>query len=210
MKTALILGINSDIAMNLAGRLKNEDWQIYGTSRSGCDFSKKESIDKAVLMIAMPWDLLIVGVGALEPIGKFASIHPDDWEAGVMVNCIGPLRMFHHLIPHRQTGASAVFFSGTNPMKSNPLYSSYSAAKAMLVRAVQEIDSEIDTKCFVLAPGFVRTKIHEVHDVSERKDGTTHEQIYGCLKHLLSRPKSEVGGKVFHVPTWFQLWKEMG
>lgn len=211
MKTALILGISSDIAMNLSGRLKTEGWQIFGTTRSGgCDFSKKESIDKSLQMIAMPWDLLIFGVGSLGPIGRFASVHPDEWESGVMVNCLGPLRMFHHLIPHRKPDASAVFFSGTNPKKVNPLYSSYSASKAMLVRAVQEIDSEIDTKCFTLAPGFIRTKIHAVHDVSQRPDGTTHEQIYACLKHLLSRPKGEVGGKVFHVPTWFQLWKELG
>jgi NAD(P)-dependent dehydrogenase (short-subunit alcohol dehydrogenase family) len=126
-----------------------------------------------------------------------------------MVNATGPLRMFYHLLPHRKPDACAVFFSGTNPIKVNPLYSAYSASKAMLVRAVQEIDAELDIKCFTIAPGFVRTKIHNIHDVSDRKDGTSHEDIYNCLRYLMKRPKLEVGGKVIHVPSWRQIMVDL-
>ena len=209
MNTAIILGINSDIAKNISGRLIGDGWQVFGTSRSSCDFASNASIDKAVSMVAMPWDLLLCAVGSLNPIGKFSGIHPDDWETSVRVNALGPLRMFNHLIPHRNKDASAVFFSGTNPMRTNPLYSAYSGAKALLARAVQEIDSELDIKCFTIAPGFVKTKIHDVHDVANRSLGTTHEQIYECLKHSIARPKSDVGGKTIFVPYWYQLFKEM-
>lgn len=205
----IILGLASDIAQNLAKHLGEEGHSVMGTVRSSCDFSKNESIDKAVGLIAMPWDLLICAVGSLMPIGKFASIHPNDWATCVQVNALGPLRMFSHLLPHRRPGASAVFFGGTNPQKTNPLYSAYSSSKALLTRAVQEIDSELtDCKAFVLAPGFIRTKIHDVHNVEDRKDGVTHEQVYACLKHLISRPKLEVGGKKVYVPQWVDIWAE--
>lgn len=206
---SIILGLNSDIAKNISGRLVGDGWRVFGTSRSTCDFTDKRSIDKSYELIGMAWDLLIFAVGALEPIGKFQSIEADDWDRCVMVNTLGPLRMFRHLLTHANAGASAVFFSGTNPTKRNPLYSAYSSSKAMLVRAVEEIDGEVKPKCFVLAPGFVRTKIHASHDVASRQDGTSHEDIYACLKHCMSRPKEEIGGRVVHVPTWLTVWKEM-
>lgn len=206
---AIILGVNSDIAKHIAKSLILDGWHISGVARDSCDFKDVGSIDRAVSLLARPWDLLIAAVGDLQPIGKFSSVHPDDWAAGAMVNCIGPLRMLHHLLPHRLSNASAVFFSGTNPTKTNPRYSSYSASKAMLTRAVQEIDAEIDLKCFTLAPGFVRTKIHAAHDVSGREDGVTHEQIYECLMHCISRPKVEVGGKLIYVANWLRVWQEM-
>lgn len=203
----IILGLNSDIARHIAQRLITDGHTVAGTVRSSCDFSNNDSIDKAVGLIAMPWDLLVCAVGSLMPIGKFASVHPNDWAQCVQINALGPLRMFNHLIPHRRPGASAVFFSGTNPQKTNPLYSAYSSSKALLTTAVQEIDSELtDCKVFTLAPGFVRTKIHLVHDVSLRKDGVTHDTIYACLKHLISRPKIEVGGKKIYVPQWAEVW----
>ena len=204
---AIIIGANSDIAKNLSARLANDGWEIYPYNRMGCDVSDSIAIDS--FETPDEWDLLLVAAGTLSPIGKFVSIPADEWEENVMVNALGPLRLLRHLLPHRKPNAAAVFFSGTNPLKVNPLYSAYSASKALLARAVQEIDSEIDAKCFLLAPGFVQTKIHAVHDVSTRTDGTTHDQIYDCLKHCLSRPKAEVGGKIIHVPTWYQTWKVM-
>jgi NAD(P)-dependent dehydrogenase (short-subunit alcohol dehydrogenase family) len=209
MKQALILGLGSDIAKNIAQRLIAEGWSVSGTARTSCDFSKNESIDRAVMLISQPWDLLLVCVGTLVPIGKFSGIHPDDWEQCVRINALGPLRMFYHLLEHRRPEASAVFFSGTNPIKRNPLYSAYSASKALLVRAVEEIDAELDIKCFCIAPGFVKTKIQNCHDVANRGEGTDHQDIYDCLKHSIARPKSEIGGKTIHVPTWATVFKDM-
>lgn len=212
---AVILGLGSDIARNLAQRLIIDGWEVDGTTRGTCDFASNESIDRAVGGIARPWDLLIVAVGNLVPVGKFTAIHPDDWAQSIQINALGPLRMFHHLIPHRNKDAAAVFFSGTNPGKVNPGYSAYSASKAMLARAVQEINAELDIKAFTLAPGFVQTKIHDATVKAGVKNdrlaiggGTSHETIYKCLQHLLTRPKAEVGGKSIYVPSWADVWKE--
>ena len=205
----IILGLGSDIAKNFAKNLGAEGHNVVGTVRSTCDFASNESIDRAFYQVAIPWDLVVVAVGTLMPIGRFAGMHPDDWAKNIQVNALGPLRMFSHLLSHRRPNASAVFFSGTNPQKTNTLYSAYSSAKALLVRAVQEIDAETpDMKAFVLAPGFVRTKIHEVHDVSYRRDGVPLDTVYACMKHLIGRPKSEVGGKQIYVPQWAEIWAE--
>lgn len=207
---AIILGIGSDIGKDIAARLIAEGWEVHGTVRRSCDFSSNESIDKAVSLIAMPWDLLICAVGDLVPIGKFSAVHPDDWTRSVQVNALGPLRMLHHLLPHRRENATAVFFAGTNPGKTNPLYSAYSSAKAMLTRAVQEIDAELKgCKAFVIAPGFVKTKIHAVHDVSDRQDFTPYEDIYACLVNCMGRSKADVGGKRIYVPDWAMVWKQL-
>lgn len=207
MKTAIVIGLGSDIARELTQRLGKDGWQIVGVYRQQCDLTDNEKIAATARLLSQPWDLLIIAAGTLNPVGSFLSSDADAWERSVRINALGPLRMLRALLASAREEATAVLFSGTNPLRRNPLYSAYSAAKAMLTRAAEEIDAEIAQKIVMLAPGFVATKIHKAHAVT-RKDSTSHDDIYRCLVHVLTRPKSEVGGKKIHVPTWASVWRE--
>jgi NAD(P)-dependent dehydrogenase (short-subunit alcohol dehydrogenase family) len=204
MKTAIVIGLGSDLASDMAKRLGKDGWFISGSTKGTCDLADVDQIHKTTMLLSRPWDLLIIAPGTLHPVSEFLNTYFEDWERSVRINALGPLRMLRALLPSANKGATAVLFSGTNPLRRNPRYSAYSSAKAMLVRAAEEIDSEVEQKICVMAPGFVNTKIHKAHEVN-RTDSTSPEAIYKCLLYMIERPKKEVGGKVIHVPSWARI-----
>jgi hypothetical protein len=68
-----------------------------------------------------------------------------------------------------------------------------------------------DTSFFIIGPGIVRTKIHEqtlrspkrsganyrmlVDFLNSAKPGTSHDEIYACLRWCMNAGKSAVGGR---------------
>lgn len=153
-------------------------------------------------------DLFIVCSGTLNPVRRFDAYDLSEWEEGIYDNLLDPLRQLHRFLPLPES-SSAVFFSGTNPQKLNPHYSAYSVAKAGLFRAVEEINNEVDCKVFMLAPGFVDTKIHEAtrkagikNERLEAGGGTSKEKIYQCLLWCHKQEKAKVGGRSIYVPEW--------
>jgi NAD(P)-dependent dehydrogenase (short-subunit alcohol dehydrogenase family) len=192
-RSAIIIGATSDIGRELGERLKGDEWNI-----------RLKTVRERLTPLIEPWDLVIVATGTLEPIGSFWKAAPDGWEEGIRVNLLAPLRMLRELYPYRNDQAKICLFSGTNPAKTNPNYSAYSIAKAGLFRATQELNAEADIEIFMLAPGFVDTKIHEQTRKSgvenerlERGGGTTHGQIYEALQWCL---RHKVGGQCHYVP----------
>jgi NAD(P)-dependent dehydrogenase (short-subunit alcohol dehydrogenase family) len=155
------------------------------------------------------FDLLVVCSGTLNPVKKFEDCSYGEWVLGILGNMLEPLNVLHGLSRFAKPGATVVFFSGPNPNKLNPYYSSYSVAKAGLFRAVQEINGEVDCKVVMLAPGFVDTKIHEAtrkagirNERLEQGGGTDKEKIYKCLRWVHEQPKEKVGGQFIYVPEW--------
>lgn len=193
---ATIIGSGSDIGRYLAGRLVVDGWEVEGVAHGAQpDFSS--------------FDLLVVCSGTLRPVKRFEDCCFGKWACGLVDNLIEPLEIFHGFLRFAKPESSVVFFSGTNPQKLNPNYSSYSVAKAGLFRAVEEINNEVECKVFMLAPGFVDTKIHEATREAgvpnarlEQGGGTSKEKIYQCLMWCHKQEKSKVGGQSIYVPKW--------
>ena len=203
-KTAIIVGLGSDIASDLSKRLTKDGWVIVGCNRETCDLTNDKQIKQTANLLSRPWDLLLISPGTLEPVKNFLDCTDEEWERSVRVNALGPLRMLRELLPYGSLSSTAVVFSGTNPLRKSPRYSAYSSAKALLVRAAQEIDEEVNQKICIMAPGYVKTKIHKAHEV-KRTDSTDPEAIYKCLLYMIEKSKADVGGKVIHVPSWATL-----
>jgi len=232
MKTAVILGITSDIGRELAVRLGADGWRIAGTCRKGgsplgteskdweivpCDFALAGSVDRAVKAFherGLRWGLVVVAVGTERPVGNFVECEPDEWERGIHVNALSPLRFLRgiHTLREKADAPSVAFFSGSGTNNSAPAYSAYCASKILLMKMCELLDAECpDTNFFIIGPGIVRTKIHQqtleapgksgpnykkvVEFLASGDPGTSLDDIYRCLLWCRSSGKAVVGGR---------------
>ena len=149
-----------------------------------------------------------------EPVGPFFETDASAWESGFSVNALAPLRFLravYDLRNHAGTPGVAMF-SGSGTNGAAPSYSAYCASKIVLVKMCELLDAEsADTSFFIIGPGIVRTKIHrqtlgakarsgdnyrKVTDfLKSDQPGTSHDEIYACLKWCLEAGKAVVGGR---------------
>jgi NAD(P)-dependent dehydrogenase (short-subunit alcohol dehydrogenase family) len=212
---AVIIGLQSDIGRNIAGRLKLADWEVDGTTRLSCNLEDRASVEEAINRIAYSWDLLLFAAGTMEPIAPFFTTNAEDWERCLTVNVFAPLRILRGLVPLAKPGASVVFFAGPNLTKPSPTYTAYRSSKALLADLVGQLHHESPKiKFLLLAPGVVKTKIHGqtlkagkhaanygrawaiMHD---KESSTPMQAIHECLLWALGEPREAVGGRTIHV-----------
>jgi len=97
------------------------------------------------------------------------------------------------------------------------LYYPYTISKIALIKSMELLNYEIkDVKFVILGPGWVKTKIHKETLKNKKilgknylktkkvlegklKIDTSMEEIQSCVKWVLSKSKSLVGGKNFSV-----------
>jgi len=187
---AIILGSKSDIARELVKCLNADNWSVTGWCRN------------EVLPLT-PWNLIIITLGRVAPVGKWMDNDPYSWDECVNSNLLLPIRQLRRLWHKREPNASVCFFAGSNPQKPMAGYSAYNAGKMGLLKVVEQLNFETpDTKFFALGPGYVPTKIHKAtleagwkNERIDRGGGTPIEKIYECLKWCIAQPKEVVGGR---------------
>jgi NAD(P)-dependent dehydrogenase (short-subunit alcohol dehydrogenase family) len=181
MKKAIIAGIDSSLGSLIANHLASKEWEILGTSRriglesdkyqkefkiSNCDFSSSQSIDKCVseiLAIYRDWDVLILAIGVLEPIGEFKSSNFEEWQSSFSINFLGQMRFIQKLLMNSSDTADhlVLTFAGGGTNGPTPNFSSYTLAKIALIKAMELLASEIPTSKFIsLGTGWMDTPIH--------------------------------------------------
>lgn len=192
MKTAIIFGANSDIGVNLAARLLEDNWSLNYWSRS----VYIKSSDK--------WNLALFALGKVAPVGHWHDLDPDEFDECVFSNILLPLRLLREVWKDRAQNASICFMAGSNPQKIMHGYMPYNLSKMALLKTVEQMDHECsDVKVFALGPGYVKTKIHKAtleknwpnERIARGDDGTPMEDIYECLKWCMKQPKEVVGGR---------------
>lgn len=231
-KTAVILGATADIGSYVAQRLYDDGWAVVGVGRSKpstldfdytfieCNIGSNQSIDelRSKLQAAhICWDLFFSSVGTMQPIGPFEALDFDEFETSIAVNFTKQVRVLHTLLPLRRSGSqpSICFLAGggtNNPFRN---FSAYCVSKIALIKMVELIDDECsDINCFIIGPGFTRTKIHketldagfgagsnyertkEFLDKGEDA-GTPLERIYQNIASSIELGRSVVGGRNF-------------
>jgi NAD(P)-dependent dehydrogenase (short-subunit alcohol dehydrogenase family) len=230
MGTVVVIGIGSDIGRELALRFAADGWAVKGTYRSReslnsmpqgaqvtpCNLASPKSVDAACEWMSKhctEWDLIVVAAGTEEPIGEFWSCDAGEWERGIQINALSPLRLVRSLYPLRspQGRPAIAFFSGVGTNSAAPAYSAYCASKILLIKMCELLDAEsTDTAFFIIGPGIVRTKIHQqtlaareasganyrkvVDFLASSDAGTSHDDIYACIRWCMSQGKRIVGG----------------
>jgi NAD(P)-dependent dehydrogenase (short-subunit alcohol dehydrogenase family) len=244
MKTAFILGLTADIGRELAVRFIRDGWSVIGTHRPTtapaalppecrlipCDLTAADSVWSLPARckgLGLQWDLLIVVAGTEEPIGDFWSCDANEWDTGIQVNALAPLRVVRALYPLRRPGAepAVAFFSGSGTNNAAPAYSAYCASKIFLIKMCELLDAESpDTNFFIIGPGIVRTKIHgqtlrapersganlkKVIDFLESDNpGTSHDDIHACILWCMQAGKAVMGGR--NLSLVHDAWRDGG
>ena len=244
MPVVVILGLSSDIGRELAVRFDSDNWTVWGTYRNSegiakmppgvisvfCDLTSQDAIKQAVVAFQLEnlrWDLLIIAAGTEQPIGPFWDCDDDEWDGGIAINALAPLRFVRGLYPMRnQIGTPSVaFFSGSGTNNAAPAYSAYCVSKIMLIKMCELLDAESsDTSFFIVGPGIVRTKIHQqtlsepersgynyqkvVHFLDSNNPGTGHDDIFDCLKWCYTTGKSVTGGR--NISLVHDSWRDGG
>ena len=191
MKTCIVLGSRSEIAIDLTQRLVSDGWDYHGWHR-----------DCQVPLV--PWSLVLCAIGAVAPVGLWHEPDVWDWANGVESNVLLPMMLLRRLWKYRNGNATVCFLAGSNPNKVMSGYSAYNAGKMALLKVVEQLDHETpDTKFFALGPGYIPTKIHKPtleacwpnERISSDKPPSSVEKVYDCLKWCLDQPKEVIGGR---------------
>jgi len=181
MKRAIIAGIDSGLGSMIASHLKSKGWEIEGTTRRtgvdslnypkdfnirNCDFSNPESIDACVseiLKINKDWQVVIIAIGTLAPIGEFTSINFEQWQNSYYINFLGQMNFIQKLLKNSSDTSNhlVLTFAGGGTNGPTPNFSSYTLAKIALIKAMELLAAEIpDTKFVSLGTGWMDTPIH--------------------------------------------------
>lgn len=195
MKTAIILGSNSDIAKGLKPLLA-KDYNILTWSRG-------ESLPLE------DWDLVVCCIGTVRPVGLWHHVDEVEWLHSIESNLITPFRLLQRLWPTHNPDASVCFMAGSNPQMIMDGYSAYNVGKMALLKMVEQMDHETpDAKFFALGPGTILTKIHkgttdagwqnrklqnaidEPGDINEQM-----KRVHDCLMWCVDQEKRVIGGR---------------
>jgi len=235
--TALIVGVSSDIGLALANHWASSGVDVIGSYRTmsdelllstdifkklfHCDFADKDSINSFVHKVTaqgIQWDVLVICPGTMNPIGPFSNCSFDEWELGISINLLSPLRILHGLLGSKRKSRRlplVIFFAGGGVNSAPINYSSYTTSKIALIKATELLDAEFeDVRFSIIGPGWVKTKIHEetlmasersksAADETQRRlelgDFNSIDRVIECVDWLLDAPKKIIGGRNFSV-----------
>ncbi len=120
-------------------------------------------------------DLLINNAGIYGPVGKFENNNSNEWIQSIKTNINSVFFMCKYIIPHMKKNnfGRIVNISGGGATKPMPMYSSYCASKAALVRFTETIALELkkyNITVNAVAPGFIATDIHKSTLLNKTKE----------------------------------------
>ena len=185
-----------------------------------CDLSKKESITKFVnefKKINLKWNVFLSLPCNPLPLKAFFECDFDEWSNTVNITAIEQLRVLHQLYNLRDKNkvSNIIFFAAGGINKAVINFSALTISKIMLIKMCEYLDAENkDLNIFSVGVGWTRTKTHnlilkyvDVRDERYQKtlnfmkneDGTSMDDIYGCIKWLCEQGKEVSSGRNFSV-----------
>lgn len=196
---AIILSISSEIGGELAKKLIQNDYEVFGTYNQSTpnlninrknllklnikDYNSKEYLNWVKSI--REWNLFISCIGSQEPIGKFTEINVDEWVEGIAENSTYQIAALLNALKFRskEFQPNVIFYAGGGTNSATPLYSAQTLGKISLIKATELLDEEIkDVKFTILGPGWVKTKIHNSTIKAKGKAGINYEKTINMLK----------------------------
>lgn len=178
MRQALIIGYDSELGQTIGKHLEGHDWLVKGTTRrqnrvsreiTFLDLSDQNSVLAGVnslLLNVADWDLLVLSVGQLSPIGKIDEVEYESWKSAFYVNFLNQFLLIRCIIkqsdflPPRFRHILTFAGSGTNSAPMN--FSAYTLAKVSMIKAVELLAAEYPKYIFLsLGTGWMKSPIHQ-------------------------------------------------
>ncbi len=205
MKTAMIWAIDGDIGAATAQRLRQENWRVVGTSRTGAgvqaDVADEYSVRQAVLEIGHEVDIVDLWVYAVGEIAfaKAADLDLAGWQRVINANLTGAFLALHHSLPLLADDAHIAFIGALSEQVQLPRLGAYAAAKAGLEAFVAVLGKEERKRTVsLIRPGAVATKFW---DRGPAKLPKTHLQPSDVAAAIVDAYANKRGGQIDLVPS---------
>ena len=233
---AVIVGGRTGIGRALAGAWHRAGWAVRTASRSAADtigwsharVDIRDSHAVADFLSAQPFDVLVhtAGVqGDPASMGPTWATDPVAFAEVVAVDFLGAYHVLHAAIrslrAHRR-GGTVVLFSGGGAAGPRPGLSAYAAAKAGVVRMVENVQAELDAeggapgarvRVYAAAPGAVHTAMTDqlvaarqrvpaeaaaAAEVIAGRQGTTPAAAVALCDALVADVDGRLAGRLVH------------
>lgn len=179
--TVLITGANRGLGLEFARQYAADGWNVIGTARRPSEADQLKALEIRVLQLDVTdpdsvarlardlegeaIDLLINNAGIFPRASTLAETDFDDVARTFAVNTIGPMRVTRALLPNLERGTRRQIVSVTSGLGSianntSGRYYGYRGSKAalnMFTRSLAVELEELEFRCIVISPGWVRT-----------------------------------------------------
>ena len=212
----IFLGSNSEISKDLISIYENDkknEFVLFQRKIPNKNFLKKkyikfdlqkDDINKVINSnknIFLGWNLLIISVGDLMPIGKFLDIKFSKIKKSIDINFLKQIEFIHNLLKLEIIKNKTIITfagSGTNGIADNFL--SYALSKVSLIKFTELIDSEIkQLKIVSLGPGWYKSKLHKSTIINKNKSGKNYYKTIANLKKVNNNIKAKL---IFQFINW--------
>lgn len=189
MKSAIVLGSNSDIMKAITPMMEVDGYTVTGWHRQKVEWPR--------------WDVCVIAVGRVAPIGMWYDVNQPHWSECIYSNLTLPFYMLRTIWDQRNADATVIWFAGSNPQKIMPGYSAYHASKMAVIKLVEQMDAETpDCRFIAFGPGYVKTKIHRAtldanwpnERIARGDNGHSMEAVYETMKWCIEH-REEAGGR---------------
>jgi NAD(P)-dependent dehydrogenase (short-subunit alcohol dehydrogenase family) len=184
----LIAGASGSIGRAITRRFGEEHAYLALTSRSGApdgfvtatvnngevltfalDVCDWDNVECVITNISKHWgriDVLVNCTGVIGPIGPLAHADVVAWRKATEINLLGTFHLVRAVVPVMLDArrGKIIHFSGGGAAYGRPYFTSYSAAKAALVRLTESLAGELrenNIDVNAIAPGPINSRMWE-------------------------------------------------
>ena len=172
------MGHDSELGGIATNHLKSEGWQVIGTSRRQnnsisdgvfhCDLGNRNSITSAcsdVLGDGVGFDLVILSIGQLSPVGRISEIDFEAWNSSFDVNFVNQVFFIREIIKNLSSlgysGTKFLSFAGSGTNSAPVNFSAYTLSKIALIKSMELFSVEFPNYYFLsLGTGWMKSAIH--------------------------------------------------
>ena len=178
MLRALIVGHDSELGKLIGAHLRGSGWKVFGTTRrpdlvsdtmyflDALDTQSIHSGIDAFLDTSQDWDLVVLAIGILTPVGNVTSVDFREWRESIEVNFINQIFTIKTLIekssPLVIKNRKILTFAGSGTNSAPKNYSAYTLSKIALIKATEILAVEYPNFTFLsLGTGWMKSPIHQ-------------------------------------------------
>lgn len=240
MPRAIIVGHDSQLGKVIGDYFDGEGWIVLGTTRRKNEVSSSrfflDSLDPCsistaaseIMKTSQDWDVLVMAIGSLVPIGKFTEVDFSEWRKSIEVNFLSQIEFITEILKltSESTGKlrRVITFAGSGTNSAPVNFSAYTLSKIALIKSVELLAVEYPEVYFLsLGTGWMKSPIHQqtlragklagdVLDETRRRLQSNNfgepELLIDFLKWYLTINDSRVSGR--NIALQGDAWKDSG
>ena len=216
-RIALISGGCGDLATAISNRLRLSGWQVFQPGHSELDVTRAESIQRYVVSLPGPVDLLVNNAGIVRD-RLFVRMDFASWEEVIRTNLTGAFLLSQALLPGmlRLGKGHLVHIGSFSALRPPEGQANYASAKAGLIALSQSLAAEFGSRNIrsnCILPGFLLTRMTASLSAEEIEQARMQHALgrfntpddvarfIECLEAL-----ENVSGQVFQLDSRIRPW----